>query len=109
MAITKRERAITERVIRAREAAGLQKQELGQKLGLSGSGYSPYENFRYAFSVDQLFELSRILKRSVEYFLGIETGLTADEDELLATYRSVPFAEGRQMILRLVKAVVSQD
>jgi hypothetical protein len=56
--------------------------------------------------LEDLFRLARILGRPVEYFLGLDTGLTADEGQLLAHYRGASDAEARAMILRLVRSMV---
>lgn len=58
------DRDITNRVIHAREEAGMSKTELAERLGLSASGYSLYENYKGTFTVEQLFQLSRILGHS---------------------------------------------
>jgi transcriptional regulator with XRE-family HTH domain len=101
--VERTDRAITERVIRAREESGLQKTELAEKIGLSKSGYHHYEKFEAPFTVAQIFQISRILGRSVGFFLGIDCGLTPDEDELLTAYRNIKSEPGREFILRIVK------
>jgi len=83
-------RAVAQRVIRAREEAGLQKNELAERLGLSKSGYTSYEKFDAPFTVEQLFRLQRILERPVAYFLGLSSDITLDEEQLLTAYRSIP-------------------
>lgn len=90
--VTERERAIAKRVRRARETAEpkLTQEDIGKALGLTQVGYSHYEAFRVPFTVEQVFKLSRVLGRSVEHFLGLENGLTAEEDELLTRYRALP-------------------
>lgn len=101
-------RAITERIIAAREANGLAKNELAERLGLTKSGYTPYERFNGVsydgtFTVEQIFKLSRILGRSVEHFLGLDNGLTEQEDELLTLFQRLP-EEGKRAILGSVRA-----
>ena len=101
------DRQVTERVVvRAREAAGLQKCELAEKLGLSKSGYTPYEKFEGVFTVDQLFRLSSILGRSVEYFLGLDHPLTADEDHMLGLYRQAKEMGLAEAIVAAAEAMV---
>lgn len=92
---TKLEEQITERVIAARKDAGLERKNLAEALVIDVNSYGHYERGRYAFTVDQLFTLSRVLGRSVEWFLGLETELTDREDHLLTIYRGLtPGAAG---------------
>lgn len=100
--VTEDDRVVTRRVIEAREKSGLLKKELGKRLGLSESGYSPYENYKTAFTLGMLHEVARILGRPIGYFLGLDTGLTDDEGELLALYRAADTSM-RGLILRLVR------
>lgn len=90
---------IARRLEQAREAAGLSKAEFARALGLSKAGYTPYEQGRHAFTVADIIRFSRILGRSVAWFLGIETNLSEDEDELLTNYRRVTDDRIRQLIL----------
>lgn len=99
-------RAVAERVIRAREEAGLQKNELAEHLGLSKSGYTSYEKFEVPFTVEQLFQLERVLERPVSYFLGLPTDLTSDEEQLLTTYRQIPQKAARQAALGMVLPIL---
>jgi len=94
---------IIRRVKQARGIAGLSQNELGNHLGLSKAGYGHYERGRQPFSIEQLFKLSRILGRSVEHFLGLDNGLTEDEDALLATYRSIGSPEIRELVRDVAK------
>lgn len=95
------------RIREAREAAGLSQTDMGKKLGLTKAGYGHYERGRQPFTVDMIFQISRILGRPVEYFLGLDTGLTEDEGQLLAIYRAAPTAEARATALRLVRSLLS--
>lgn len=99
-------RAVAERVIRAREEAGLQKNELAEHLGLSKSGYTSYEKFEVPFTVEQLFQLERVLERPVSYFLGLPTDLTSDEEQLLTAYRQIPQKAARQAALGMVLPIL---
>ena len=99
-------RAVAERVIRAREEAGLQKNELAEHLGLSKSGYTSYEKFEVPFTVEQLFQLERVLERPVSYFLGFPTDLTSDEEQLLTAYRQIPQKAARQAALGMVLPIL---
>ena len=99
-------RAVAERVIRAREEAGLQKNELAEHLGLSKSGYTSYEKFEVPFTVEQLFQLERVLERPVSYFLGLPTDLTSDEEQLLTAYRQIPQKAARKAALGMVLPIL---
>ncbi len=101
--VTPEDRRVTNKVIEAREKAGLNQAELADKLGLSRSGYNPYEKYESAFSVAMLFQLAPILGRSVGYFLGLDTGLTDDEDALLEAYKSIENPGNRAIALNVVK------
>ncbi len=99
-------RAVAQRVIRAREEAGLQKSELAERLGLSKSGYTSYEKFEVPFTVEQLFRLQRILERPVAYFLGLSSDMNLDEAQLLTAYRSIPQPAARQAALEMVLPIL---
>jgi transcriptional regulator with XRE-family HTH domain len=104
-----RDTEIARRVRETRERSGFSQEYLGSKLGLSKVGYGHYERGTHSFSVDQLFQLSRILGRSVEYFLGLDCQLTPDEDELLSAFRQLRYAELRRAALGAVKAMVTAE
>jgi len=97
------ERLVAQRVVSARESLGLMQTEVADALGLSKQGYNPYETHG-RFLPTQLVELSRLLGRSVDWLLGLDTDLTEDEDQLLAVYRALPdFAKAivRDMVVSL--------
>lgn len=102
---TKREAAITRRVIEAREQAGLERGDLARALSLDPNSYGHYERGRYAFTVEQLFTLAPVLGRSVEWLLGLDTGLSEEEDRLLSLYRTAP-SGAKRMILTAVEGMV---
>ena len=99
-------RAVAQRVIRAREEAGLQKNELAERLGLSKSGYTSYEKFEVPFTVEQLFRLQRILERPVAYLLGLSSDMNLDEEQLLTAYRSIHQPTARQAALEMVLPIL---
>jgi len=99
------ERLVTERVIQARQDAGLNKRELGERLGLADSSYSPYENFRISFTINMLERLARIVDMPVEWFLGVESELTDDEQSLLSIYRRAVSAGRGDMVLSVLKTL----
>lgn len=105
--LTKREERIAQRVREAREAAGLSQEETGRAIGLSVVGYGHYDRGRQPFTVEMLFELSPVLNHSVEWFLGLDTGLTEEEDELLACFRGTE-ESGRQAVLAVARAMARE-
>ena len=105
--VTPEDRRVTDKVIEAREKAGLNQAELADRLGLSRSGYNPYEKYESAFSVAMLFQLAPILGKPVEYFLGLDTDLSEDEAELLACYRRLP--DDRRPLARAMLNVLYVD
>ncbi len=105
---THNSKAIARRVKDARTRAGLSQRDIAKKLGLTEAGYGHYERDRQTFTVEQLFKISRILGRPVEWFLGLDSDLTADEGQLLALYRAAPSDAARAMVLRLVHSLVQE-
>jgi transcriptional regulator with XRE-family HTH domain len=87
--LTHEEDAVRKRVIVAREANGLTREELARKLSLEYQSYSHYERGRFAFTVEQLFQLARILGYPIAYLLGEETGLKEDEEHVIGMYRAL--------------------
>ena len=102
-------RDIAKRIRTLREEAGLSQEELGSKLALSKVGYGHYERGTHAFSAWQIVRLSRILNRSVPYLLGMDTGLTPDEDQLLQLYRRGREKGTGDIILRTVRALAGEE
>lgn len=107
--LTPREKAIARQVRRARKESGLSQEAVGEALGLSVTGYGHYERARQPFSVDQLFQLSRVLGKPVEWFLGLDTGLTDDEAELLHLYQQIETPAVRQAGLAAIRGQLELD
>lgn len=105
--LTNREERITRRVRQARIDRGLTLKMVGEQLGLSEVGYGHYERGARPFGVEHLFRLSRVLGRSVEHFLGLDTGLTEEEDELLTLYQQSTEA-GRHAILSVARTMAQE-
>ena len=105
--LTERDLAISRRVTRARLDAGLSQKEVGQRLGLTKAGYGHYERGRQAFAVKQLFALSDILGRSVEWFLDLPADLDETERELLGAWRVTESEPVRACVLNVAKAAVA--
>ncbi len=81
--------AIARRVEEARAVAGLSKADLAERLGLSKQGYTPYERGAHAYTVVELLELSRILRRTVEWLAGLAESRVPEEDAVLAAMRRI--------------------
>jgi transcriptional regulator with XRE-family HTH domain len=102
------DRIITDRVIQERESARMTKTDLAARLGLTKQGYAHYEKHEATFSIEQIFSISRVLGRSVEYFLGLDNGLTPAEDKALAAYRRAESGGQGELALRLLDAVAGE-
>lgn len=106
---TKRNRAganqktAVERIKAARRESGLSQEDVGRRLGLSRSGYGHLEDGSRLLTLDDLANLSRILGRPVEYFLGLDTGMTEDEGQLLAAYQSIDDDVAKRLVLAMVR------
>lgn len=95
-----------QRIREAREAAGLTQAELGDALGISGNAVTKIENGRSTLGLQHLEQLPKILNRPIEYFLGLDTGMTPDEEELLALYRRLPqTGPARRQVLLVIQAL----
>lgn len=100
--VTKLEEQITQRVIKAREDADLSRKEVARLIHLEEQSYGHYERGRYAFTIDQLLKLSPILGRSVSWFLGIDAGLTEEEDQLIILWKNAGELQ-RDMAIQALK------
>ena len=76
------------RIREARKEAGYTQEDLGNLLKMSDVGFGAFERGKRQISITYLIKVARFLGRSVDWFLGIETGLTDDEDELLTWWRN---------------------
>ena len=100
--LSQRERQIARRVRQAREEAHLSQEAVARELSLTKAGFGHYEREVQPFGVEMLFRLAPILGKPVSYFLGLDTGNTPDEDELLAAYRATQDSL-KEYVLGLVK------
>lgn len=103
-----RTKAIAQRVKDARQAAGLSQEALGERIGLTKVGYGDYERGHRLFDTEQLFQLARILGRPVEYFLGLDTGLTGREERVLMLFRLAEERGLGDVAIGVIHAVVAQ-
>ena len=101
-------KAIAQRVKEARQAAGLSQEDLGRRMGLTKVGYGEYERAHRLFDTEQLAKLSQILGRPVEYFLGLDMGLTEEEEQLLASYRAIGSSSGKHLVLAVVREAAAE-
>lgn len=92
----------------ARQEAGLSQEEVGKRLGLSRSGYAHLEDGSRLLTLDDLAHLSRILSRPVEYFLGLDTGLTGREERVVTLFRLAESAGYGDVVIGAVHALVAQ-
>ena len=100
--------AIARRVKEARNALGLSQEDLGEKVGLSKVGYGEYERGNRLFDTEQLFRLARVLGRPVEYFLGLDMGLTGREERVLTLFRLAEERGLGDVAIGVIHAVVAQ-
>lgn len=64
-------KVFSERLRQSRKEAGLTQKQIAEKLGILQNSYSQYEIGRISPSLEMLVQISRILKRSVDWFLGL--------------------------------------
>ena len=100
------EKGIARNVRKARETQGLKKTDVAEALGLTKQGYTPYERHG-RFTCAQLLELSRLFDRPIEWFLGLPSELTEDEQQLLAAYREINNPTLEYMAQEMVRAQVT--
>lgn len=82
--------AAAQRLKEAREAAGLTQADVADQLRLSRDAISKIENGRSVITLKHLEALPQILYKPISYFLGLDSNLSFDEEELLTLYRSLP-------------------
>ncbi|NGM81254.1 helix-turn-helix transcriptional regulator [Paenibacillus sp. 7124] len=63
---------VAENIKRAREARGLEAQELARKLGISKQAISGYDSGRRKWPIDLIPQVADILGVSIEYIYGRE-------------------------------------
>jgi len=90
--------AIGNRIRKRREAMGLTQSDVGDHLGLTKNAVGKIESGYSALTLKNLFALPLVLHRPIEYFLGLDTALTENEQEMLPYFRELP-AELRLLAL----------
>ena len=100
----------------ARELSGLTQTEVGRALGMSFQVIQKYEQGEIRISASRLFQLARLLAKSLDYFFE---GLTAtdipgigamerSDIELVRGFRTIQSAELRQLLLRLTRDIAEK-
>jgi transcriptional regulator with XRE-family HTH domain len=108
--------AIARRMKIARERGGLSQREVGEAINMSGVNYGDMERGRVQINIEHLFKLAPVLGVSVAFLLGLDTGLSPEEDQLVALYRAtspgarilyrLPNSGGRSMVLAPLGALL---
>lgn len=83
-------KAIGRKITIARKDAQLTQSELPDLIGTSQSNLNHIEKGVVRLTLDTLESLSTALHRPISYFLGINSDLTEDEEQVLQIYRSYP-------------------
>ena len=83
---------IGERIMQAREKNQLTQSALAKRLGLTRSAVNAWEMGLNVPSARYLVELSRLLKVSTDYLLGLEQRETIDISDLTAEEKRVVYA-----------------
>lgn len=79
---------IVKRIKAARIQAGLTQKELAKNLGRTSAAISDLERGKVQVSAIDVFKLSKLLKKPIEYFFGEEFG-DIDTQELIAGIRDI--------------------
>lgn len=79
---------IGNRIRSARKDAGYSQQDMADLLKMSDVGYGSFERGSRQISIVFLLKIAKLLGRSVSWFLGIETGLSEEEDRLLTLWKN---------------------
>ncbi len=83
--------AIGNRMRAARESLGLLQEDVAKRLGVSLESYGGYERGYTVVPTELLPGLSAVLRRSVNYFLGLPEpcGLSPEEETVVALFREL--------------------
>lgn len=99
-------KAIGNRIRSVRESRGYTQSDLAHEVGLTQPAIGKIESGKSKVELENLYNLANALGCSVAYLLGVGTDkLTANEDDLLETYRSAPDGT-KAMILVALQAWV---
>lgn len=93
---------------KVRKESGMTMKDLAQRIGVSESAISQYENGKRQPGYETLIELSKIFDVSTDYLLGIEEGdelSFSDADlELIKIYKAAKQSD-KEHINALIKAI----
>lgn len=106
MADMNQDQILARRIKQAREGAGFSQGRLGDCLGIDQSAVSKIENGTTEVGAIRLVKIAEILGKPVTWFLGIDTGLADDEDELLHLYRQIDDERMRAMVMNTARDAV---
>src|SRR5512136_472668 len=96
------EQRIIDRVVRARQDVDLSRKNVAKALGIEEQSYGHYERGRFAFTIEQLLILSRVLRRPVTWFLGISSDLSNEEERLVHLWRMTSNKDIRHIVLDML-------
>lgn len=101
---------IGNRIRSARISLNLTQAELAEYLGgMTQAAIQKMESGKQNMTLENIFKLSWILKRSIPYLLGVDTpGQSDDETELLELFRSLPDGLPREYLLISARAWARQ-
>lgn len=105
-------RLIGIRLRNARDGLGLTIEEVGERVGLSATGYGHYERGTRLPPVDQLIKLTRVLDTSINYLLDLPADLDtlSEEEEMLVRYfRATHEPMIRDSLLRMARAAAHPE
>ena len=105
------EKALARRIKRAREAyrPKMSQDELGKRLGIEQSTVSLIENGVTEVGAIRLMRIAAILGRPVTWFLGIDTGLSDDEAQIVHLWRQIALPEMRDIAMQHLRTVLVSD
>lgn len=90
-----------------RKLSGMTMKDLAERIGVSESAISQYENGKRQPGYETLIELSKIFNVSTDYLLGIEDNelsVTDADLELIKTYKAAKQSD-KEHINALIKAI----
>lgn len=101
---------IGNRMRAARESLGLLQGDVARKIGVSLESYGGYERGYTIVPTELLADLSAVLKRSVNYFLGLPdpNGLQPEEETVVSLFRGLR-PHGKKMVIDLLASLAQNE